>query len=230
MVDPDDIESDYFRNLRNAWYHEYAFGRSGMDVAAWKIVQAYYAIYCSISSLVRTYYHSKRPPSHKNMLRIYTNDFIINPSRRRLLTFPLTIHLRGQLCGAEDIRPTIDSNNPRLTRIENGLKWAKSYLNIQEETVAIPHYLLGLRDWANYEDAYLFFMLYGYNPKVRLEIALNNLVTLYLTHAESYMIRLFGWSSVKLQYQTFIDQLQSKLQCQSPRLQERFLVYEDQFE
>ena len=59
------FESIYFRNLRNAWYHELVLNhpRDDFDLrtifAPWKIIQCYYCVLAGISALIRCF-HSER--------------------------------------------------------------------------------------------------------------------------------------------------------------------------
>ena len=88
-------------------------------------------------------------------------------------------------------------------------------------------YLRCLREWVNYSDPYLFFRLYGEGVKKGLERALNELTFVYMTETEQYMIRLFGWESLKLQFEIFIEQLTKRLGLQHPQLEARFAAHRE---
>jgi len=124
----------------------------------------------------------------------------------------------------------INDHQSSLQRIKNGLRWAREKLQLREdEIITVPHYLLGLRERVNYEDAYLFFRLYDPNPRSRLELALSNLVSQYLCQTELFLIRLFGWTDVNIQFETFASQLKNNLEFEAPELQERLSLYENEF-
>ena len=58
QVDLEDEETMHFRNLRNSWYHECALNypetlESQMKFPVWKVVQCYYSVLSSISTIVR---------------------------------------------------------------------------------------------------------------------------------------------------------------------------------
>jgi hypothetical protein len=224
IAEPDDIETVHFRNLRNAWYHEYALQRTPTEAMAWRIVQAYYTVLCSLSAMVRSHVENITKPSHRKMLRLYMDYFLCHSIRRKLLFPPTNIYLSNDLVGAED------TSNPywlkRYDRIKHGLEWARKWPYLEGvEVFAVPHYLLALREWVNYEDAYLFFMLYGPNPRERLVRSLNGITASYLTEAEYYLIQRYGWGAVNLQFTTFAYHLKDKQRSSSPELENRFDVY-----
>lgn len=90
----------------------------------------------------------------------------------------------------------------------------------------IPHYLKSLREWATYEDAYLFFRLYGESPKRDLDFSLKKIAFVHCLQTEYYLINLFGWDAVKLQYNTFLTELKNNLKIKSPTLLARFNAYQ----
>jgi hypothetical protein len=224
--DPRDYESPYFRNLRNAWYHELAMTKTGIDIAAWKIVQAYYAVYCSVSALLRCYYPTLKG-GHERSLRLYAQDFVTKDSRRGFLLPPATLYLENGLKGLDSITWEYGKTN-HIPNVKMGFEWAKKELyrrEINVDIVTLPVYLMALRQWVNYTDAYLFFMLYGKTVRDNLDTSLNNITWLYLVQTEYYLIELFRWDAMELQLTTFVDQLKDKLGTFSPRLEARFEVY-----
>ncbi len=178
LNDPEDFESPYFRNLRNAWYHEFAMRRSGLETAAWKIVKAYYAVFCSVSAVVRTLRGSGLR-GHRPMLLAYGEEFVRNARRRQFLLPPSNLFLIDRLEGSDAITWPYGLQY-KVPNVESGLRWARDWATkvygIPERApVTLPWYLLGLREWVNYSDAYLFLMLYGESIKNKLEAALNNI-------------------------------------------------------
>lgn len=227
--EPDDVETEHFRNLRNAWYHECAMSGSE-EAMAWKIIKAYYVVLCSISAMVRSHVQNITEPSHKKMLRLYTDYFLCHNIRRKLLFHPTNIYLEHDLVGTDPKGLDDPYWISRYTRVKNGLEWAKNWPYLGGLRVfGVPHYLLALREWVNYEDAYLFFMLYGRNPKERLVRSLSGITASYLTQAEFYMIQRCGWDAVNLQFTTFTHQLNDKQRSSSPELENRFDVYSHAF-
>ena len=113
-----------------------------------------------------------------------------------------------------------------MPRISEGLKWAKDDLGVPDNgKVTLPTYLRCLREWVNYSDSYLFFRLYGESVKTKLDHALNNITFLYLIQTEYYMIHLFGWEPLRLQFETFIEQLTKRLGMHHPQLEARFSAH-----
>jgi hypothetical protein len=145
-------------------------------------------------------------------------------SQTKKNTIPPNIYLSNDIVGAEELKGTYWA--PRYKRIKNGLEWARNWPYLKSERIfAVPHYMLALREWVNYEDAYLFFMLYGPNPRERLVRSLNGITASYLTEAEYYLIRRYGWNAMNLQFTTFVYQLTDKQHSSSPELENRFEVY-----
>ncbi len=95
--------------------------------------------------------------------------------------------------------------------------------------ITIPHYLKFLRDWVTYGDAYIFFRLYGESPKQNLDFTLKNIAFIHCVQTEYFLIKLFGWDSVKLQYDTFTTQLETNLKIEAPTLNARFKIYSRYF-
>lgn len=224
--DPEDIESEYFRNLRNAWYHEYAMNKSSMEIAVWKIIQSYYVVFCSISALVRCYYENMRSPGHKKMSNTYAKDFVINPSRNKFLVLPTNLYFKKNELYQLDAMICKDSLKHYVDDLENSFRWAKGQLKYGEkDIVTVPVYLRALREWVNYSDAFIFLMLYGPTIRDNLELFLKNVTMTYLIQTEYFMIQLFGLDSVNFQFRTFTEQLEKNLKAKSPDLETRFRIY-----
>ena len=226
--DSEESESEFFRNLRNAWYHEFAMRRTSVEIAPWKIIQAYYSVLCSISALVRCFYPDREEgQGHKWILDKYSELFVGNRTRGSFLLPPTSMYLQSGLKGGDSIRWAYGRETHAL-RIAQTFERARSALNISVHgKVTLPMYLRCLREWVNYADPYLFFRLYGESVKKRLERALNEVTFLYLTQTEHFMIRLFGWEALKLQFEAFIEQLTRKLEIPCPQLEARFAAHEN---
>jgi len=165
-------EKKAFLNLRNAWYHECALrypfegeediAKARMKFASWKIVQFYYAVYVAASAIVRCYYSSEKL-GHERVLSIFANKFIRHPKFGiKFFVPPFGIYVRNE----EFIPPCRDAitwkygNDNHCPNIEKALLWScKRRKNNQY--ITLLHYFKDLREWINYEDAYLLIRLYG---------------------------------------------------------------------
>lgn len=218
-----DAESDYFKDLRNSWYNEFAMRTTPPEVAAWKIIQAYYAVFCSISSIVRCHHPRRANEGHKWMLRKYSEEFVSSRTGRNQLLPPSNLYAQGgEAKGKERIKWPYGLEN-HVPSIFRGLEWARERWKVSSHgVITIPMYLYSLREWVNYSDSYLFFLMYGESVKRNLEFSLETITFLYATQAEYYLARTFGWEAQELQYETFLRQLDQKLHAEAPFLEARF--------
>jgi hypothetical protein len=233
-------ETLHFRNLRNSWYHECALHHPIDDIdnrllfAAWKIIQCYYAVFSSIASLVCL----ERPglKSHDKILNFYITNNICNQDLRSFTLPPANFHLDQQGTFSKDFSKMINwryANSYHIPNIKECLEYTKR--EIKEESrrsvanirIGIPHYLKVLRDWANYQDAYLFFRLYGSSVKENLDFSLKRIAFIYCVQTEFFLMKTFGWRTLKLQFATFSKEMQQNLGIESPPLRDRFEVYKE---
>ncbi|MHA1703982.1 MAG: hypothetical protein ACTSWK_17145 [Promethearchaeota archaeon] len=107
------------------------------------------------------------------------------------------------------------------------IKQCLESVQIGQQLTCIPHYLKRLREWVQYEDSYLFFLLYGESVKERLDFSLKRISYGYLVQIEFFFIKLFGWEPLKLQFDTFKDNIEENLEISPINLAQRFRVYEE---
>lgn len=101
------------------------------------------------------------------------------------------------------------------------LQWARNGKGV----TTFVHYLKQLREWATYEDSYLFFRMYGPSVKQNLDNYLQDISFFYLTLAELFLIRACGLEAVNLQYDRFVSELKNNLVLDAPTLTSRFNAY-----
>lgn len=229
MVD-NDYESIYFRNLRNAWYHELVLNYPQDDLdqrtkfAPWKIIQCYYCVLAGISALIRCFYQY-RLENHNKIFTIFTNDFLNNNKRRDFFLPPYNFYLDQNGTFKASNEEMIDWNHGKEYHIPNIKKCLKSAY-VRNRRTSIPHYLISLRNWVQYEDSYLFFLLYGKSVKGNLDFSLSRISYGYMVHIEFFLIKLFGWENLELQFNTFIEQVLENLEIEPYELIQRFMIYE----
>lgn len=224
-------ESKYFKNLRNAWYHELALYYPQEDFdqrikfAPWKIIQCYYCILAGISALIRCFSH-KKFDRHLTIFNIFTSDFLNNKKRRFFFLIPYNFYL--------DQHGDLKTSNGEVLDWEWGIDYHLPYIKKSLESVhkdgsrtSILHYLRKLRNWAQYEDSYLFFLLYGEKVKKNLDFSLRRISYGYMVQVEFFLIKLFGWESLELQFSTFIDKVIDNLGFEPSELNQRYSIYED---
>ena len=229
LNDPD-TETRNMRSLRNAWYHEcslnYPFEYTErMKFPAWKIIQCYYAVFSSIAALVRTF--DDRTRGHDSLLNSYGTLFLRNRERKRFFVIPLCIHLKqdGKLGDSYyELLPWEYGKKHNLPKIIKRLEKTKVE-NKLRGIVTIPHYLKSLRDWATYEDPYIFFRLYG--PKIRegLDSYLRIICKAHLSQTEAVMVKLYGFDAINLQKDVFSKNLTKYMEIEPNELIERFEVH-----
>jgi len=228
-----DFETSHFRNLRNCWYHEcalnYPWGDldSRLKFAAWKIIQCYYTVFSAIASLVCVF-HPKRK-SHGALLNIYAREFLSCSKWKKFFLPPVNFYLNQQGKLPEEFLKMVNWQYADSYHIPNIVECLKSVQTRRPMLVSIPHYLKVLRDWVTYGDAYLFFRLYGQSPKENLDFSLSNIAFIHCVQTEFFLIKLFGWKAVKLQYDTFSTELKNNLGIRSQTLEARFTIYSQRF-
>ena len=82
-----------------------------------------------------------------------------------------------------------------------------------------------MRDWAQYEDSYLFIRLYGESVKNNLDYSLERISFGYMVQIEFFFIKLFGWEQVEPQFNTFYEELEQNLGICPVNLTKRFSIY-----
>lgn len=218
-----------FRNLRNCWYHECALNHpfenldERLRFASWKIIQCYYSVFSSVASLICCYHPPQKSPM--KTLNIYGREFICNKKRKNFFLPPVNLYLNQQGIIPEDLSRMITWEYAHEFKIPN-IKKCLTSVHKENTITTIPHYLKYLREWVTYEDAYLMFRLYGESPKTDLDFSLQRIAFIHCLQTEFYLINLFGWDSVKRQYDTFSAELKHNLKTWSPTLLARFKAYQ----
>lgn len=218
-----------FRDLRNCWYHECALHHPFTDLddrlrfASWKIIQCYYSVFSAIASLVCCYHPPQKSPM--KTLNIYGREFLCNRRRRNFLLPPVNLYLNQQGKIPSGLLEMITWQYAHEHKIPTVIKCLRS-VHIEKTITTIPHYLKSLREWVTYEDAYLMFRLHGETIKANLDFSLKRIAFIHCLQTEFYLINLFGWDSVKRQYDTFTAELERNLKTESPTLLARFDAYQ----
>ena len=223
-------ESKYFRSLRNAWYHELVLNYPQDDLdqrskfAPWKIIQCYYCVLAGISALIRCF-DDQEFDNHIKIFNMFTNDFLNNKTRRNFFLPPYNFYL--------DQQGSLKTSNEEVIEWEYGkvhhipyVKKALEEAHIKNRRISFPHYLIKLRNWVQYEDAYLFFLLYGKSVKGNLDFSLSRISYGYMVHVEFFLIKLFGWKNLEVQFNTFIEKVLENLGIEPVELIQRYEVYE----
>ena len=232
-------ETLHFRNLRNYWYHECALHYPLRNIdkrlrfAAWKIIQFYYAVFSSIASLVRL--ENTQLKGHDKILNFYLTNFVCNKHLRGFFLPPVNFCLNQQGVFSDKFSKMVNwkyADSYHIPNIKECLQYTKKEMKKERGRVGnlrigIPHYLKILRDWTNYQDAYLFFRLYGQTVKQNLDFCLKRITFIHCVQTEFFMMKTFGWDAVNLQFETFMGELETNLGISSPVLERRFNVYRE---
>jgi hypothetical protein len=229
-------ETVHFRNLRNAWYHEAAlnYPQENLDTrmlfAAWKIIQFYYTVFSSASTVVCLDDPDRK--THNIVIGRYMVDFICNSRRAKFCLPPTNFYLDQNGNFSKRFSEAVNwkyADESHLPTIEKCLNYSKEIMNqernCEHRRIGILDYLKVLRDWTNYQDAYIFFRLYGPSVKANLDYSLKRISFTYLTQTEFFMLKTFGWGPLRAQYRSFREELENNLGIKSPQLDERFSVY-----
>ena len=235
-----EYETVHFRNLRNCWYHECALHHpldnidSRLLFAAWKIIQCYYAVFSSVASLVRL--ENTQIKGHDKILNFYLTNFVCNKDLEDFFLPPANFYLNQQGVFSDKFSKMVNwdyADSYHLPVIKECLEYTKKEMEREQDgrvvnlRIGIPHYLKILRDWANYQDAYLFFRLYGQTVKQNLDVCLKRITFIHCVQTECFMMKTFGWNALELQFETFLSELATNLGIESPALEDRFNVYRE---
>lgn len=224
-------EEKAFRNLRNSWYHEcalrYPFEAEDIDrmkFAPWKIIQFYYVIYTASSAIVRCYDNSEQL-SHGKVMNILTSNIIMQPKLGiKFFVPPFGICVKNgkiaPLCkdairwdwGRENHCPNIEECLLRTYEKRN-------------KNVTLLHYFKDLREWINYEDAYLFIRLYGPTVISNLNYSLLEISNAFNTLSDTFLINFYGFDKVYSEFETFVEEMNEHLKVDPEFLRARFKLY-----
>ena len=189
IQDNPDEESRRFRHLRNAWYHERALRfpvdlDSRMMFGAWKIVQCYYTVYASIASLVRCIYHDSERIGHGETINKYTDGILTSRKFGWFFIPPANNFLdqQGNLSNREFLEIWEYAKTYHIPIMKKCLESVRK----EQNRTTFVHYLKNLREWATYEDSYLFFRMYAPSVKQNLDGFLQDISFVYLAQTELF--------------------------------------------
>lgn len=223
-------ETKNIRSLKNAWYHECSLNYPSsederMKFPAWKIIQCYYAVFSSISALVRSF--DNKTMGHDKLINSYGTLFLRNHERKHFCIIPISIHLKQDGKFGDSYNELLHweyGKEHHLPKIIKGLEKTKQEKKLKG-IVTIPHYLKYLRDWATYEDSYLFSRMYGEQIRKSLDNYLRIICTAYISHTEFFMIKYYGFDLINSQKEIFSNNLEKSMDIKSSQLNERFEVH-----
>jgi len=218
-------------NMRNAWYHECSFWHprdTGDDewskFAPWKIIQFYYSIYCMLSAMVRCVDTSPRI-GHKKMLDKFTKGLVMHPIlNQKLFIVPFCFYMdKGILYPKpEDLihrRYALENDFPHLKQCFDNIP------NSSTKPVSLFHYFKCLREWANYEDSYIFMNLYGPGVRQKLKNCLQNILSAFLCLGEELLLAFWGPNMIQVEFNEFTSKMTMVNKFEPSSLQSRFEEY-----
>lgn len=220
-------EARALRNLRNSWYHECAFSfpedlNNRMKFAPWKIIQFFYATYSALSSVVRCF-DSRPRLSQKTALNEFITKVIIDPPMD-FVPVPLNFYLQDGVITPSP--PSVVSWPYGLSyHVPNVQRCLQSLHATPTQPVSLFHYFKSLREWANYEDSYIFINLFGPSVISRLDSSLKRIVQGFLPVAEVFLIYFYGWGTVHDQFKQFFGRVEHILKVTPSSLIMRFEEY-----
>lgn len=220
-------EARALRNLRNSWYHECALNHPlGLDdrmrFAPWKIIQFFYTVYSALSSMVRCF--NNRPIlRQRTALDEFTSKVIVN-APNRFVPAPLCFYLQGGVI-APLPRSVVSWPYGLSCHVPNVQRCLESLPTTPIQPVSLFHYFKFLREWANYEDSYIFINLFGPSVISMLASSLSTIVVGFLPVAEVFLISFYGWDRVHAEFLTFSNRIVRHLKIEPTSLITRFAEY-----
>jgi hypothetical protein len=220
-------EARALRNLRNCWYHECALNHpldfdDRMRFAPWKIIQFFYTIYSALSSVVRCF-DNRRILGQGTALDEFTSEVIINPPHR-FVPAPLCFYLRSGVI-APLPRSVVSWPYGLSCHVPNVQRCLESVPTTPTRPVSLFHYFKSLREWANYEDSYIFINLFGPSVISRLARSLYAIVSGFLPVVEVFLISFYGWDRIHPEFLTFSSRVLHHLKTEPTSLSARFGEY-----
>lgn len=228
-------EEKAMQNMQNAWFTECALRhpvdelKERMKFASWKIVQFYYTIYTSISAMVRCIYR-KEGVGHTKILMIFSMNLLTHPKLGgNFFVPPFCFYLKeGKIKPSYEVILWEYGQKHHYPYVEKCLK--ETYAKMKnEEIVTLYHYFRFLREWANYEDSYIFMNLYGERIRERLDTYLKTIAHAFNTLAELFLISFFGLEKLRDRFELFQERLVTNLGFNPTFLSARFEVYSKYF-
>jgi hypothetical protein len=212
-------EDKAFRNLTNAWRDEYCLNapvdaepEERMKTAEWRITMCYYALYKSVSAIIRTKDSTDLSISHQKTLDKHSSQFMA--SRARCLygypfnfdpcssqffdfrkPFPYFIGVEDEELEArrrsqrEDIYA--DHYKRQMEVVYSKAEKISSWDN-KRNTSTFYHVFKLLREWANYEHGGIFSRLYGPGYVQFIDRGIRLLAYSAISTAEVALICAFG--------------------------------------
>lgn len=220
-------EARALRNLRNSWYHECALNYpqdldDRMKFAPWKIIQFFYTIYSALSAIVRCF-DNRATLRQQTALNEFTTEIIINPPTQ-FVPVPLCFYLLGGSMTPSP--PSVVSWPYGLSyHVPNVKRCLESLHTTPTRSVSLFHYFKSLREWANYEDSYIFINLFGPAVISMLDSSLKRIVQGFMPVAEVFLISFYGWGTVHDQFGQFSSRVEHILKITPSLLISRFEEY-----
>ena len=217
------------KDMRNAWYHECAFWHpQDIDVewlkfAPWKIIQFYYSIYCMLSAMVRCIDDSPRI-RHGRMLDKFTKELIMHPVlNNRLFVAPFCFYMSEGV-----LHPEPEGRIHRRYALEHDFPHLKHCFdnipNSSAKPISLVHYFKYLREWANYEDSYIFMNLYGPAVREKLRGCLQIILPAFLSIGENFLVAFWGSNVIQAEFKAFTSTMTMVNRFEPLALQCRFDV------
>lgn len=218
------------RNLLNSWYNECALRHPSTDseedkmkFAIWKIVEFYYTIFTGLSSLGRLV--SKKRWGHKNAIDIFVDELLCAPElNNSFFVPPFCFVLDG-----DEMQPKFKDAitweyglSFHCPQIKNSLKMIK-----RQRPISIFHFFQKLREWASYQEPYIFINLYGKGPKGDLERYMNTISFCFAYLVERLHIEFYGYEEINKLYEDFSWRVRTHLNIYPAHLIARFESYEN---
>jgi hypothetical protein len=236
------------RNITNAWRDEFALNdpvngspKERMRIAEWRIIMCYYAVYKSISALMRTRFddswsHSDMWMKHMNKFvdelkgDLYAYPFMFFPRNSGphstkwfdwTVPYPIQDHLRSEE------QATLQENAERcLSSIHSDIR------KIAPNGTFVTFYdlLHHLRTWANYQHGGIFSRLYGEGYIQMTDEALRLITFTGMTIAEVGLIQALGLDYIKSEYKSYQESCEAgKVPDAAHFIDRRMHVYEQAF-
>ena len=194
-----------------------------MKFAIWKIIQFYYTIYTGLSSLGRLV--DKNRWGHNRAIDTFVDKMLLAPELNNSFFIPPFCFVLDD----GEIKPKYEDAiiwkyglSFHCPRIENSLKMCK-----RQRPISVFHFFQKLREWASYQEPYIFINLFGKGPKSELERYMNDISFSFEYLVERLHIAYFGHDEINKLYEDFSHRIRTHLNIDPVHLITRFESYEN---
>ena len=157
------------------------------------------------------------------MLKYFNTNILRKKQLRDGIVYPFNVHLdQAGLIKDPSLseRKAIFDDDYFFPPFTDALKSVRS--GSHGRIISIFDYFKKLREWATYEEPYLFFRIYSPHLRQNFQKYLTQIIDPFIFMTEAYLIKLHGFGRINDQKEIFIDNLENYLNIPANDISDRF--------